>query len=83
MALGLGLRTGGDARGRGRVAHLLPVGFGLFGLGVAVAAFGVLAGADVHWPEIAGVELVGLSYILAGRSRSRRVSGHTVARRCP
>jgi class 3 adenylate cyclase len=66
MALDLGLRTGGDARGRGRGAHLLPVGFGLFGLVVAAAAFGVLAGADVHWPEIAGVELVGLSYVVAG-----------------
>jgi hypothetical protein len=44
----------------------VALAFGLFGLAVAALAFGVLAGANVLWTEIAGAELVGLSYIIAG-----------------
>jgi signal transduction histidine kinase len=66
MALGLSLRAGDDARGRRRVSQLVALASGLFGLAVAAWAFLVLAGADVQWTEIAGYELVGLSYIVAG-----------------
>src|SRR5258705_2439112 len=66
MALGLSLRAGGDARGRRRVTDLVALASGLFGLAVAVWAFGVLAWANVQWTEIAGYEVVGLSYIVAG-----------------
>jgi signal transduction histidine kinase len=66
MALGLSLRAGDDARGRGRVTHLVALAFGLFGLAVAALAYVVLAGTNVQWTEIAGNELVGLSYIVAG-----------------
>jgi signal transduction histidine kinase len=66
MALGLSLRAGGVARGRRRAPHLVALASGLFGLLVAALAFLVLAGADVQWIEIAGDELVGLSYIVAG-----------------
>ncbi len=66
MALGLSLGASGDARERRRVARLVPLAFGLFGLAVAALAFGVLAGADVQWTEIAGNELVGVSYVVAG-----------------
>jgi len=45
---------------------------------VAAAAYGVLAEADVHWPEIAGVELVGLSYIVAGTIAWLRRSGNPI-----
>jgi len=66
MALGWGLRTGGDTRRRPRVTHLPPIGFGLLGLAIAAAALVRLAGDDVQWPEIAGGQLVGLSFIIAG-----------------
>jgi signal transduction histidine kinase len=66
MALGLSLRTGDDAGGRRRVTHPVALACGLFGLAVAAFAFAVLAGANVQWTEIAGTELVGLSYIVAG-----------------
>jgi hypothetical protein len=66
MALGLSLRAGSDARGRRRAPQLVALAFGLFWLAVAASAFGVLAGAKVLWTEIAGAELVGLSYIIAG-----------------
>jgi hypothetical protein len=66
MALGLSLRAGGDARGRRRATDLVALATGLFGLVVAVLAFGVLAWANAQWTEIAGYELVGLSYIVAG-----------------
>jgi class 3 adenylate cyclase len=78
MALDTGVRTGGDARGQGRVTRLLPVGFCLFGLAVAAAAFGVMAKAEVPWPEIAGVELVGLSYIVAGTIAWLRRPGNRI-----
>jgi len=66
MALGLDVRTGGDARvGRLRTV-VRTLGFGLLGLVVAAAAFAVLVSADIAWPSIAGEQLVGLSYILAG-----------------
>lgn len=66
MALGLSLRAGGDARGRRRMSHVVALAFGLFGLAVAATAYVVLAGAKVQWTEIAGYELVGLSYVVAG-----------------
>jgi len=66
MALGLSLRAGNDARGRRRVTQLVPLASGLFGLAVAASASWVLAGASAEWTEIAGYELVGLSYIVAG-----------------
>jgi signal transduction histidine kinase len=66
MALGLSLRAGGDARGRRRATQRVALASGLFGLAVAAWAFVLLADADVHWTEIAGNELVGLSYIVAG-----------------
>jgi hypothetical protein len=66
MALGLSLRAGGDARGHRRVTDRVALASGLVGLAVAVLAFRVLAGANVQWTEIAGDELVGLSYIAAG-----------------
>jgi signal transduction histidine kinase len=66
MALGSSLRAGGDARERRRMAHVVALAFGLFGLVVAALAFGLLAGANVQWTEIAGTELVALSYIVAG-----------------
>ena len=53
-------------RGRRRVTHFVTLAFGLFGLAVAALAFAVLAGANVQWTEVAGYELVGLSYIVAG-----------------
>jgi hypothetical protein len=59
MALGLSLRAGSDARGRRRAPQLVALAFGLFGLAVAALAFGVLAGANVLWTEIAGAELGG------------------------
>jgi class 3 adenylate cyclase len=66
MALGLSLRAGDDDRGRRRLSHLVALAFALLGLAVAALAFGVLAVANVQWTEIAGNELVGLSYIVAG-----------------
>ena len=66
MALGLSLRAGGDARGRRRVTDLVALASGLFGVVVAALAFVVLAGANVQWTEIAGYELVGLSYVVTG-----------------
>jgi signal transduction histidine kinase len=53
-------------RGRRHVTHFVTLAFGLFGLAVAALAFAVLAGANVQWTEVAGYELVGLSYIVAG-----------------
>src|SRR3970040_620934 len=66
MALGLSLRAGNDARGRRRVTQLVPLASGLVGLAVADTASWVRAGASAEWTEIAGYELVGLSYIVAG-----------------
>lgn len=48
------------------MTQLVALALGLLGLAVAAFAFGVLAGANVPWTEIAGSELVGLSYIVAG-----------------
>jgi class 3 adenylate cyclase len=60
------LRTSRDAaEGRLRTVGL-PVGFGVLGSMVAAFAFMVLVRADAQWPEIAGQELVGLSYVVAG-----------------
>src|SRR5215210_824138 len=66
MALGLSLRAGDDARGRRRVSQLVALASGLFGLAVAALALWVLAGASAQRTEIAGYELVGLSYVVAG-----------------
>jgi signal transduction histidine kinase len=66
MALSLSLSAGGETPGRRPVPRVAALAFGLFGLAVAAVAFVVLAEADVHWSEIAGSELVGLSYIVAG-----------------
>ncbi len=45
---------------------------------MAAAAFGVLTGADVQWAEIAGVELVGVSYIVAGTIAWLRRPGNPI-----
>src|SRR5687768_935171 len=66
MALGSSPRASSDAGRRHRLAQLVAVASGLLGLTVAVMAYVVQAGANVQWTEIAGVELVGLSYIVAG-----------------
>ena len=66
MAPGSSLRAGGDARGHRRMAPLVAVASGLLGLVVAAMALVVEAGANAPWIEIAGYELVGLSYIVAG-----------------
>jgi signal transduction histidine kinase len=72
MALGLSLRAGGDARGRRRATHVVALASGLFGLAVAATAYVVLGAATVQWTEIAGYELVGLSYVVAGTIASVR-----------
>ena len=66
MALGSSPRASSDAGRRHRLAQLVAVASGLLGLTVAVMAYVVQAGANVQWTEIAGIELVGLSYIVAG-----------------
>jgi len=78
MALGLSMTAGDDARRRRRVTHPVALAFGLFGLAVAALAFEVLAGADVQWTEIAGNELVGLSYIVAGTIAWLRRPGNRI-----
>ena len=60
MALGAGPREG-----RFRTV-VLPLGFGLFGLAVAAAAFAVAEAAKVPWSTFVGDQLVGLSYVVAG-----------------
>jgi class 3 adenylate cyclase len=78
MALGLSLRTGSDARG-GRLRNVVvPLGLGLFGLLEAAAAFAVLQTADVPTSVIAGDQLVGLSYVVAGAIAWLRRPGNRI-----
>ena len=49
-----------------RVSNPVALALGLFGLAAAVVAYAVQAGARAQWTEIAGTELVGLSYVVAG-----------------
>ncbi|MET1231773.1 MAG: adenylate/guanylate cyclase domain-containing protein [Candidatus Limnocylindrales bacterium] len=66
MELGSGLREGGAARARPVRTIALPLGLGLLGLVVAAAALAVQLTAEVPWPAIAGDQLVGVSYMVAG-----------------
>ncbi|HEX5148625.1 MAG TPA: hypothetical protein VFW02_06050, partial [Candidatus Limnocylindrales bacterium] len=78
MAPDLGPRTGRDAR-EGRLRTIvLPLGFAVLGSSVAAAAFVVMARADAGWPKIAGEELVGLSYIVAGTIAWLRRPGNRI-----
>lgn len=78
MALGLDLRTRSDARGGRLQTVVLPLGLGLLGLVVAAAAFAVLVRAGVPWPAIAGDQLVGLSYVVAGTIAWLRRPGNRI-----